>query len=177
MKTKSVHSFRVSGISAHLVDDLRRLSDDELRSRRVVRRVVDNKPGFPCRVTLEDAEVGETVLLLNYEHLPGQSPYRSVGPIFVRESASQSYSETNEIPGVLRVPGRLFSMRAYDHEDMLVGAEVIESPEIEDSLQRLFIDARVAYIHVHNAGPGCYACRIDRAASRPRSGQLAQQGH
>ena len=163
MKTKSVYSFRVSGISAHLVDHLRPLSDEELRSRRVVRRVVDRKPGFPCRVTLEDARIGETVLLLNYEHLAGQSPYRSVGPIFVRESATQSYSRANEIPNVLLVPGRLFSMRSYDNEDMLVGSEVIETPEIEESIQRLFTDARVAYIHVHNAGPGCYACRIDRA--------------
>jgi len=54
-------------------------------------------------------------------------------------------------------------MRAYGNEDMLVSAEVIESPEIEESIQRLFTDARVAYIHVHNARPGCYACRIDRA--------------
>jgi hypothetical protein len=146
-----------------VVDEFRQLSDEELKCRRVVRRVVDSKPGFPCRVTLEDADIGETVFLLNFEHLPGQSPYRSVGPIFVRESAAQSYSRKNEIPAVLRVSNRLFSMRAYDHEDMLVAAEVIEPAEVDQSIQRLFNDARLAYIHVHNARPGCYACRIDRA--------------
>src|SRR5215469_18170381 len=159
MKTESVYSFLVSGISPCVVDEFRRLSDEELKSRRVVRRVVDSKPGFPCRVTLEDAEIGETVFLLNFEHLPGQSPYRSVGPIFVRESATQSYSRTNEIPAVLRVQDRLFSMRAYDDKDMLVVAEVIKSAEIDQSIQRLLADTRVAYIHVHNARPGCYACR------------------
>jgi hypothetical protein len=163
MKTESVYSFLVSGISPCVVDEFRQLSDEELKSRRVVRRVVDSKPGFPCRVTLEDADMGETVFLLNFEHLPGQSPYRSVGPIFVRESATQSYSKKNEIPDVLRVPNRLFSMRAYDHKDMLAAAEVIETAEVDQSIQRLFNDARVAYIHVHNARPGCYACRIDRA--------------
>ena len=161
--TKSSHTFRVSGISPHLVDEFRQLSEQELQTRRVVRRIVDRKPGFPCRVTLEDAEIGETVFLLNFEHLPGQSPYRSVGPIFVRESATQSYSRTNEIPAVLRVQGRLFSMRTYDDKDMLVAAEVIKSAEIDRSIQQLLTDARVAYIHAHNAGPGCYACRIDRA--------------
>jgi len=146
----------------HLIDEFQKLSEKEFQTRRVVRWIADRKPGFPCRVTLEDAEIGETVFLLNFEHLPGQSPYRSVGPIFVRESATHSYSRTNEIPAVLRVQDRLFSMRAYDNKDMLVVAEVIKSAEIDQSIQRLLTDTRVAYIHVHNAGPGCYACRVDR---------------
>jgi hypothetical protein len=102
------------------------------------------------------------VFLLNFEHLPGQSPYRSMGPIVVRESATESYSRTNEISAVLRVQDRLFSMRAYDNKDMLVVAEVIKSAEMDQSIQRLLTDTRVAYIHVHNARPGCYACRVDR---------------
>jgi hypothetical protein len=120
---------------------------------------------------LADAEIGESVLLLNFEHLPGLSPYRSVGPIFVRESATETYSKTNEIPEVLRVPSRLLSVRAYDDKDMLVGADVINAMDIEQSIQRFFGDARVAYIHVHNARPGCYACRVDRACRvQPRLG-------
>ena len=31
------------------------------------------------------------------------------------------------------------------------------------ALQRLFADPAVSYIHVHNARPGCYSGRIDRA--------------
>jgi hypothetical protein len=124
---------------------------------------VDTSPGFPCRVTLVDAEIGESVLLLNFEHLPGTSPYHSVGPIFVREVATETYSRINEIPEVLRVPGRLLSVRAYDEKDLLVNAEVIDSAEIDQSIERLFADASIAHLHVHNAGPGCYACRIERA--------------
>ena len=60
-------------------------------------------------------------------------------------------------------PVELFSVRAYDETDMLVDAEVSESVEIDASIQRLFANANIAYIHVHNAGPGCYSCRIDRA--------------
>ncbi len=163
MNAKPLYLFRVSGIPADLIDEMRHLSDSELKKRRAVRRMVDARPGFPCRVTLEDAEIGESVLLFNFEHLPGPSPYRSVGPIFVRESASETYSKINEIPEVLRVAGRLFSVRAYDETDMLVDAEVIESVEIDASIQRLFANATILYIHVHNAGPGCYSCRIDRA--------------
>jgi hypothetical protein len=163
MNTRPTYPFRVSGISADVIDQYRDLSDQELQKHRVVRKIADEKPGFPCRVTLADAEIGESVLLLNFEHLPGLSPYRSVGPIFVRESATETYSKTNEIPEVLRVPSRLLSVRAYDGEDMLVEADVVNAMDIEQSIQQFFGDARVAYIHVHNARPGCYACRVDRA--------------
>ena len=156
------YPFLVSGISADIVKQYRHLSEEELQKHRVLRRVADEKPGFPCRVTLVDAEIGESVFLLNFEHLPGLSPYRSVGPIFVRESATETYSKANEIPEVLRIPGRLLSARAYDDEDLIVAAEVIESTEIDRSIQRLLGDSSVAYIHVHNARPGCYSCRIDR---------------
>jgi hypothetical protein len=163
MNTNRTYPFRVSGISPDVVDQYRNLSDEELRNRRVVRRIVDEKPGFQCRVSLVDAEIGESVFLLNFEHLPGLSPYRSVGPIFVREAAKETYSTTNELPEVLRVPGRFFSLRAYDERDMLVGAEAVEALEIEQSVERLFANPHTAYLHVHNARPGCYACRIDRA--------------
>jgi hypothetical protein len=162
MHTNRPYSFRISGISADIVDQYRHLSDEELPKHRVLRRVADEKPGFPCRVSLVDAEIGESVFLFNFEHLPGLSPYRSAGPIFVRESVTETYSKTNAIPEVLRVPDRLFSMRAYDDKDLLVAAEVTESAEIDQSIQRLFADSSIVYIHVHNAGPGCYSCRIDR---------------
>src|SRR5258708_40151188 len=163
MNTSPAYTFRVLGISADVIDQYRHLSDEELQKHRVIRRVADEKPGFPCRVSLVDAEIGESVLLLNFEHLPGLSPYRSVGPIFVRESASETYSKANEIPEVLLFPGRLLSVRAYDDKDMLVGADAINGVDIEQSIQRFFGDARVAYINVHNARPGCYACRVVRA--------------
>jgi hypothetical protein len=162
MHTSPTYSFRVSGIPADVISEYRNLSDDKLNKHRAVRQIANQKPGFPCRVSLADAEIGETVLLLNFEHLPGFSPYRSVGPVFVRESATETYSKINEIPEVLRVQGRLLSVRAYDEKDMLVEAEVVESLAIGELIQRFFADARIAYIHVHNAGPGCYSCRIDR---------------
>lgn len=163
MNTKPSYSFQVSGIPAYVIDELRQLPDDDLRKRRAVRVVADAKPGFPCRVSLQDAEVGEPVLLFNFEHLAGDSPYRSVGPIFVRESATETYSRTNELPEVLRVPRRLFSIRAYDDKDMLVAAEVVASAEVEQLIERMFSDDKIVYLHVHNARPGCYSCRIDRA--------------
>ena len=81
--------------------------------------VVDSKPGFPCRITLEDAEPGERVLLINYEHQPAHSPYRAIGPIFVRESAVPAY-DADTVPPSLR--SRVLSLRAYDTDGMIVEA-------------------------------------------------------
>jgi hypothetical protein len=163
MHQKSGCSFRVSGISAEVLNEFRQLSDHELQQRNVFRYIADHKPGYPCRVSLVDAEIGESLLLLNFGHLLSSSPYRSVGPIFVRESARETYTRIDEIPEVLRAPGRVLSVRAYDRNDMLAGAAVIGTAEIDQSIQEFFANRQVAFLHVHYAGPGCFACRVDRA--------------
>jgi hypothetical protein len=163
MQQKNGCSFRVSGISAEVLNEYRQLSDEELQQRNVFRYIADQKPGYPCRVSLVDAEIGESLLLLNYGHLTTATPYRSVGPIFVRESARETYVRVDEIPEVLRARGRLLSVRAYGSNDMLAGASVIGTAEIDQSIQEFFANRKVAYLQVHYAGPGCFACRVDRA--------------
>ena len=119
------------------------------------------RPGFPCRVSLDDAEVGETLLLLPYEHHPVAGPYRSSGPIFVRERATPAAPGVNEVPPYVRE--RYLSVRAYSDDGMMVRAEVTRGKDLADCVSQLFADERARYLHVHNARPGCYAFRIDRA--------------
>jgi hypothetical protein len=121
---------------------------------------VDLKPGYPCRVTLEDADIGESVLLLNYQHLPVDTPYRSAHAIFVREGAVTCSPIVNRIPEQLRI--RLLSIRAFDADGMMVDADVAHGQEAEPLIRRLLDDRRVDYLHIHNAKPGCYAARVDR---------------
>jgi hypothetical protein len=137
------------------------MSDAQLEARSIVRRVVNERPGFPCRVSLEDAQIGETVLLVNYEHLPVASPYRASHAIYIRENARRPILNVNEIPEVMRT--RLLSIRAYDGDGMMVRADVVQGAEVEPLIRSMFEDSRVAFLHAHNAKPGCYAARIDRA--------------
>ena len=125
--------------------------------------VVEETPGTPCRVSLEDAEVGETVVLVPFQHHDVASPYRASGPIFVRRGARQASPAPGEVPPFLR--HRLLSLRGYDRAGMMVAAEVAGGGEMETVLHRMFSDDRVAYLHVHNAKPGCFACRVERAGS------------
>ena len=101
--------YQISALSADEFNHLSALCDDALAKQGARRMRVDTKPGFPCRVTLEDAEVGESVLLVNYEHLAVASPYRSAHAIFVREGATTCAPIISDIPEQLRL--RLLSIR------------------------------------------------------------------
>ena len=136
------------------------LSDEALASRGAVRRVANESPGFPCRVSLEDAEVGDEVLLLPFEHHAAASPYRSAGPIFVRRHATQRACAPNELPPY--VTRRLISLRAYDGAGMMVDAAVCKGTVVHQSIERCFADPQVAYLQLHNAKQGCFSCQVNR---------------
>lgn len=152
--------FQVSGLGYEEFAALFALTDAELAERSIVRRVASEKPGFPCRVSLEDAEPGETLLLINYEHLAVASPYRARHAIYVRENAKNAAPKPNEIPEVLAK--RLLSIRAYDREGMMIAADVVQGREAAPLIESMLADPNVAFLHAHNAKPGCFAARIDR---------------
>lgn len=154
-------SFRIVAVPSEQFAPLFDRSNDELRSMNVRRMIADEKPGFPCRVSLADAEVGETVLLVPFTHHDVPSPYRGSGPIFVRRDAKTATPAVNEIPAMLR--GRMLSLRGYDTAAMLVIAKVVHGVELEKTMQDLLVDERVSYVHIHNAAPGCYSCLAVRA--------------
>jgi len=58
----------------------------------------------------------------------------------------------------------MLSVRAYDSRDLMIDADVVDGRDVETALTRMFGNERVRYMHVHYAAPGCYACRVDRAA-------------
>jgi hypothetical protein len=153
--------FQVSGLDGAQFAPLFALSDEALAARGIVRRVADAKPGFPCRVSLEDASPGEKLLLINYEHLAVASPYRASHAIYVREHAKRATPKPDEIPEVLAT--RLLSLRAYDRNGMMVDADVVQGRDSAPVIERMFANPQVELIHAHNAKPGCFAARIDRA--------------
>ena len=153
-------SFRISGLPARAFAPLFALTDPELAARDIIRMTVDRQPGFPCRVSLEDAAPGESVLLLNYEHLAVATPYRSRHAIFVRQNAREAQLAVGEIPQSLRL--RLLSVRAFDERGMLLDCDVLPGATLEQGIRGL-LQGKAAYLHLHNAKPGCYAARVDRA--------------
>lgn len=154
-------SFRISALPADRFATLFALTDAELAERHIVRRVADAAIGFPCRVSLADAEIGDILLLLNHEHLAVASPYRSAHAIYVRAQVSTAQPEVDEVPEVLR--RRLLSIRGFDAAGMMHAFDVRDGTDAAAAFARLFEQPEVDFLHVHYAGPGCYAARVDRA--------------
>lgn len=153
-------SFRITGLEPDQFKPLFSLSDEQLAARNIKRVVADSKPGFPCRISLKDAEPGESLLLLNYEHLRVDSPYRSNHAIFVNENSDVRYNEIDRVPEVM-LP-RLLSVRSFDADGMMLDADVLEGAQLQTAIPRFFEDPRAAYLHVHNAKRGCFSARVDR---------------
>lgn len=154
-------SFRLTGLDHRLFTAFFDMSDGELARHDGVRRRATQSHGFPCRVSLEDARVDDELILLPYVHQPAASPYRASGPIFVRRGARQAVLPAGVVPSC--VATRLISLRAYDHEDTIVDADVLDGAKVGQALEQVFRSDRVAYVHLHNAKRGCFSCRADRA--------------
>jgi len=143
--------FQVTGLDPSTLD----LSE-------AVRLFVDSHPGYPCRVSLEDAAVGETVLAFHYLHHDTESPYRASGPIFVRVGAVRADLAPGVVPAMLL--HRQLSVRAYDAEGMMVAAAILPGTELAEHAAQRFEDTGIAYLQVHNAGPGCFNCAVERVS-------------
>ena len=154
-------TFRIVGLPIAPFSDLFDVNDETLATRGARRVVATEQPGYPCRVSLVDAAVGETCLLLPYVHQSTNSPYQASGPIYVRRGAAERSLVSGEVPAYVRL--RLISLRGYDVADMMVDADVVAGDDIAARIEQSFTNPAVRYIHLHNARPGCYSCRVERA--------------
>ncbi len=153
--------FRVVGLPSSLFRPLYGLPDRELAARGVEVMVANEMPGFPCRVSLRDALPGTRMLLLGFEHQPADTPYRSRHAIFVEDGAEDAHPEPGEVPEVLA--RRTLSVRAFDASGHMLDGVVVAGREAAPLFERLLAVPETAYLHIHNAGRGCYAARVERA--------------
>jgi len=153
-------SFQVIPLPRDIFAPLFDLPDGALAARRAVRVRADAKPGFPCRISLADAEPGDELLLVNFEHQAADSPYRSSHAVYVRPHAAEARLPPDVLPPYFA--GRTISLRAFDRDGMIVGAELSDGDRAATAIETLLAAPGAVYLHAHFAKYGCYACRIDR---------------
>ena len=154
-------NYQLRGLEPRLFEPLFALDEVTLTSRGMRWMRADAPVGYPCRISLEDAPVGEEVLLLPFTHQDSRSPYRASGPIFVRRGQREAARLVGTLPPYLT--RRPLSVRAYDAADDMVDADVVDGSDAEALIERYLARDDVRYLHVHFARRGCYACRVDRA--------------
>jgi hypothetical protein len=153
-------TYRIEGLPSDAYSCLLEMSDSELDRHHARRVTADSKPGFPCRVTLEDAEPGESLILFNHVSHDVATPFRSAYAIYVREQAEAPACFVDETPPVFA--GRALGLRGFDSEGMLRGALLALPGEADSKIRDLFDRPEIATIHAHNAAAGCFAAKIVR---------------
>ena len=153
-------TYRITGINPAPYRHLFGRSDEELKSRGVVRMTVTEKPSFPCRVSLTDRDLGESMLLVNHVSHDVANPYRASHAIFVTETEQEPGEYVDEVPPVF-VP-RVMSLRGFDKDGMMADAILTQPGETEAGILKLFANPEIETIHAHNAGRGCFSAKIER---------------
>lgn len=154
-------TYKISGLDPAQFAHLIALSEEELARHGATRMIADARPSFPCRIQLDDAKAGESLLLVNHVSHEGNNPYRASHAIFVSESASEAAVYEDEIPPALA--RRILSLRAFDANGMMTDAALAQPGEADAAIRVLLANDAVDHIDAHNATRGCFAARIERA--------------
>jgi hypothetical protein len=153
-------TYRITGLDPSPYRSLFGLPDEELAHLGIVRMTVTEKPSFPCRVSLTDRDIGESVLLINHVSHDVANPYRSSHAIFVTEGADEAAEYVDRIPPVFET--RVLSLRGFDKDGMMAEAVLTQPGEAEAGIHRLFANPKIQTIHAHNATRGCFSAKIER---------------
>ena len=155
-------TFRIHALPLAPVQPLFALDDPALETIGARRMIADAPHSAPCRISLADANPGERLILLNHRHLDiASSPYRSEGPILVREAATEADLGPGVMPDMLS--RRLLSARVYDAEGMMIDADVVEGRDLAGRLDGWLRHAETGIIHLHTARRGCFMAAAGRA--------------
>ena len=135
-------------------------SDAELAAVNARRVIADSNSGYPCRAMLEQAQIGEALILFHHVSHDVETPFRTAYAIFVRETATKAATYHNALPPFWE--GRSQSLRAFDKEGMLRTAVIASHEEMADTIETLFADDEVAYIQAYNLAYGCFMAQVER---------------
>ncbi len=146
------------------------VDSDPAEATAIHQVIADSKPGYPCRLSLEDAEPGETLILFHHCFHPAASPYRASGPLYVRLDRDEARLPLDELPAFLL--HRFLSVRVYRDDGMMLDADVVAGTELSRTLEdRILpmIEHGAGYVHVHNASTGCFLIAIRLIDDNPGS--------
>lgn len=155
-------TFHIEGLDPALFRSLWGASEADLHKAGAVRMTADTCPGYPDRITLDDAPQGRDVILVNHLSQPADTPFRASHAIFVMEGEETAFNALDSLPpAMIRRPQ---SLRAFDAAGMMRSADLAEGEtQLTTLIADMLDDPDIAEIHAHNARQGCFLARITRA--------------
>jgi hypothetical protein len=153
-------TYRITGLNPANHAVLFAMTDAELSAINARRVIANSNHGFPCRVSLRDADEGDALILFHHVSHEVATPYRSAYAIYVRETADAAAVYVDETPPVFE--GRPIALRGFDADGNLLGAALALPGQADARIRELFESDDIAYIHAHNAAHGCFSAAIER---------------
>jgi len=153
-------TYAINGLAPGRFAPLFTMDEGQLAASRAVRLRAAASSGFPCRVSLRDADEGEELVLVHHVNHDVETPFRSAFAIYVRRGAQCAARFVDECPPVFT--GRAIALRGYDSNGMLASARLALPGEADVHIRSLLDEPAIAYIDAHNAAYGCFAARIER---------------
>lgn len=153
-------TYQISGLDPTPFLPIFDLDETSLTRLGVRRMAVTARPGAPCRLTLDDAQLGERVLLINHVSVPF-GPYKASHAIFVTEGVRKSARYEDTIPPAM--DRRTLSLRGFAEGLDMVDAVLVQPGEADGGIRRLLDNPDVQSIHAHYATRGCFAGVVERS--------------
>jgi hypothetical protein len=153
-------TYRITGLNPANHAALFAMTDAELSAINARRVTANSNHGFPCRISLRDADEGDALILFHHVSHEVATPYRSAYAIYVRETADTAAVYVDETPPVFE--GRPIALRGFDADGNLLGAALALPGQADARIRELFENRDIAYIHAHNAAHGCFSAAIER---------------
>ncbi len=153
-------AYRIKGLAPEPFANLFGMMDGELAARGAMRVTADSPNGYPCRVSLRDADQGEELVLLNHVSHDVEGPFRTAFAIYVRRDAEAPASFTDEAPPYL--DRRTLSLRGFAADGLLKHGLLAMPGEADAKIRELLARPEVATVHAHAATYGCFLARIER---------------
>lgn len=153
-------TYRIQGLARESFLPLFAMDAAELAARGALRVTADSDAGYPCRISLEDARIGESLILLNFASHDVPTPFRTTYAIYVRETAGEPPCFVDGMPPYLE--RRTLGLRAFDEAGMLRAATLAMPGEADSAVRELLGRPEVASVHAHNAAHGCFLALIER---------------
>lgn len=155
-------TYLIEGLDPAPFRHLFAMEEAELAAHRAVLQTASASRGFPCRVSLRDADEGDQLLLVHHTSHAVETPYRNAFAIFVRRAASEPACYVDECPPVFA--GRPLGLRGYTAAGNLLTARLAMPGAADDIIREMLSDPAITYIDAHNAAHGCFAARVQRHA-------------
>ena len=149
--------FSISAIATEVAARIRRTLVDDFGNQLLARRA----DPAPCRHCLRITKPGERLIVFAYQPFASAGPYAEVGPVFVHAADCEAYADRGVFPEDFR--NRVLTIRGYNAEGTIETAELSAAGNPEGSIDRLFSNERLSFIHVRNPAWGCYDFQIERA--------------